>query len=409
MTAPESLESFRQRARTWLKDNLPPRTPYTGDRDWDRERVVQRKLFEGGFAGICWPAEYGGLGLPQAYQEAFDEESMPYEMPLGLNVPTFGIIGATLLQFGTEEQKRRYVPPMLRGEEVWVQFLSEPTSGSDLASVTTRATLDGDAYVLNGSKVWSSGAYAADYAICVARTNWSVPKHDGITVFIMEIKQPGVTVDQIVDSMGRSEFCQEFFDDVRVPVENVIGQVDAGWTVVRGLLDHERNSVGAASPYTSGRDSSEHSGLQVDVRRLAVEHGLGADPEARQCVAQDYVLDFVQGQMKRRITEGVERGAFPPIAGSLLRLLSARVYVERSELSLRVAGQAAAAWSEGAYAGDVSSLYIARQGAEIGGGTTEIQRNIISERLLGMPREYAADRGVPFDQVRHNQAPRRKD
>ena len=289
-----------------------------------------------------------------------------------------------------------------------MQFLSEPTSGSDLASVTTRATLDGDAYVLNGSKVWSSGAYAADYAICVARTNWSVPKHDGITVFIMKIHEPGVTVDQIVDSMGRSEFCQEFFDDVRVPVENVIGQVDAGWTVVRGLLDHERNSVGAASPYTSGRDSSEHSGLQVDVRRLVVEHGLSADAEARQCAAQDYVLDFVQGQMKRRITEGVERGAFPPIAGSLLRLLSARVYVERSELSLRVTGQAAVAWNEGAYAGDVSSLYIARQGAEIGGGTTEIQRNIISERLLGMPREHAADRGVPFDQVRHNQAPQRK-
>jgi alkylation response protein AidB-like acyl-CoA dehydrogenase len=404
----EDLEDFRLRARAWLADNMPPRPAEDRvHRGWQRDRELQRKLYDGGFAGVCFPAEYGGLGLPHEYQQVLDEETLAYEMPLALNVPTFGIIAPTILEFGSEEQKRRYIPKILSGEEIWVQFLSEPTSGSDLASVTTRATLDGDAYVLNGSKIWSSGAHAADYAICVARTNWSVPKHDGITVLIVKIHQPGITVDQIIDTSGGDEFCQEFFDDVRIPVENVIGEPGAGWTVVRGLLAHERNCVGGASILVSGRQKRQDPGIHSDLFELAVETGQCSDPEIRQHVAEDYALGFVQRETSKRIVGAMTTGRMPPTAGALLRLMSARAAVRRSDLALEIAGLNAAVWQGDGLAGLMGTRYVGRQANEMGGGTTEMQRNIISERLLQMPREVAADRGIPFDEVRHNTAPRR--
>ena len=328
-------------------------------------------------------------------------------MPLALNIPTFGIIGATLLEFCNEAQKKRYLPPMIRGEEIWVQFLSEPTSGSDLASVNTRATLDGDSFILNGSKIWSSGAHAADYGILVARTNWDVPKHDGITVLIVKINQPGITVDQIIDTSGGDEFCQEFFDDVRIPVENVIGKVDAGWTVVRGLLAHERNSMGDASVLTSGRHLAPSQRTRSDLMELAVASGQAADPEIRQLVAEDFALRFVQAETTRRIGAGMASGHFPPPAGALLRLMGARAGVRRSDIALTIAGSSAAAWHEGDPGSQMGTRYVGRQAGEMGGGTTEMQRNIISERLLQMPREFAADRGVPFNEVRRNAMPTR--
>ena len=203
-TEVEDLQAFRLRARAWLAEKMPLQSEGPGwiaddTERWQHHRSLQRTLFDGGFAGLCFPKEYGGQGLTPAHQRAFDDETAGYQMPVLLNVPTFGIIGATLLDFGSEEQKKRYLPAMLRGDEVWVQFLSEPTGGSDLASVMTRATPtpDGDAFLLSGSKIWSSGAYAADYAICIARTDWDVPKHQGISVFIVQVHQPGITIDRI--------------------------------------------------------------------------------------------------------------------------------------------------------------------------------------------------------------------
>ncbi len=405
---PETPEAFRLRARAWLEANMPRRDPaLAGNRDFDRCRVLQKKLHEGGFAGVCFPAEYGGLGLTPEHQRVLDEETVHYEMPLALNIPTFGICGATILEFGTEAQKKRYLPPMIRGDEVWVQFLSEPTSGSDLASVTTRATPDGDAFVLNGSKIWSSGAHAAEYGICVARTNWDVPKHDGITVLIVKIDQPGVTVDQIVDTNGGTEFCQEFFDDVRIPSDDVLGDVDAGWTVVRGLLAHERNSMGGASPLVSGGILMPKQRLQSEFVELAKATGQAADPEIRQLVGEDFALRFAQEETSRRVGAAMARGQLPPPAGALLRLMGARAGVRRSDVALAIAGSVAAAWREGEPGAFTGRRFVGRQAGEMGGGTTEMQRNIISERLLQMPREFAADRGVPFKDVRHNAMPTR--
>jgi len=404
----EPVEEFRVRAKRWLADNMPPfEGMSTGN--WqdegrrDHERVLQRRLFDGGFAGICFPAEYGGLGLTIEHQRAFTEESLPYDMPFSLNVPTFGILAATLVDFGTHEQKLRHLPAILKGEELWVQFLSEPSGGSDLAGVLTRAERDGDTYVLNGSKIWSSGAAESDYAMCLARTNWDVPKHRGLTMFLMKIHQPGVTVEQIRQVDGSLEFCQEFFDDVPIPATDVIGEVDDGWTVATRLLVHERNAVGGGSPYLSGRSGSHEAGGRDDrIAELARRDGRSDDPHVRQLVAEAAIRQMVGHHLVRRVTQGMTIGSMPPPASSVLKLYSATSQMRRVEISLQVAGDDAVVWPEGdrGPGRGLGEFSLWRQGLSLGGGSNEIQRNIISERLLGMPRELAADKDVPYRDVK---------
>jgi alkylation response protein AidB-like acyl-CoA dehydrogenase len=404
----ESVEEFRQRARTWLADNMPPFVGmssgnYQEPGRRDHERELQRRLWDGGFAGICFPADYGGLGLAIEHQRAFTEESLPYDMPFSLNVPTLGILAATLVDFGTHEQKLRHLPAILKGEELWVQFLSEPSGGSDLAGVLTRAERDGDVYVLNGSKIWSSGAAESDYAMCLARTNWDVPKHRGLTMFIMKIHQPGVQVEQIRQVDGSLEFCQEFFDDVAIPAADVIGEVDDGWTVATRLLVHERNAVGGGSPYLSGRAGSHEAGGGDDrLAELVKASGRTGDSHLRQLVAEAAVNQLVGQQLVLRITQGVSSGKMAPPASSLLKLYSATNQMRRSEIGLQVAGLGVAAWPEGSEdpGRGIGEYSLWRQGLSLGGGSNEIQRNIISERLLGMPREFAADRDVPYRDVK---------
>ena len=403
----EPVEDFRQRARIWLADNMPPfegmsSGNYQEEGRRDHERMLQRKLFDGGFAGICWPAEYAGLGLTIEHQRAFTEESQPYDMPYSLNVPTFGILAATLIDFGTHEQKARHLPAILKGEELWVQFLSEPSGGSDLAGVLTRAERDGDVYILNGSKIWSSGAAESDYAMCLARTNWDVPKHRGLTMFIMKIHQPGVQVEQIRQVDGSLEFCQEFFDDVAIPAADVVGEVDDGWTVATRLLVHERNAVGGGSPYLSGRSGSHEAGGSDDrIVEVARTSGREKDPHVRQLVAEATVRQLVGRHLVYRITEGVSSGKMAPPASSVLKLFSSTGAMRRCEIGLGLSGADAVVWDEGddGPGRGLGEYSLWRQGLSLGGGSNEIQRNIISERLHGMPREVAADRDVPYRHV----------
>jgi alkylation response protein AidB-like acyl-CoA dehydrogenase len=404
----EPVEEFRERARVWLAENMGPfvgmsKGNYQEPGRREHERMLQRRLWDGGFAGICFPAEYGGLGLTVEHQRAFTEESMPYDMPFSLNVPTLGILAATLVDFGSHEQKLRHLPAILKGEELWVQFLSEPSGGSDLAGVLTRADRDGDVYILNGSKIWSSGAAESDYAMCLARTNWDVPKHRGLTMFLMKIHQPGVHVEQIRQVDGSLEFCQEFFDDVPIPASDVIGEVDDGWTVATRLLVHERDAVGGGSPYLSGRSGShEASGGDERLAQLVSATGQTADPHLRQLVAEVTVLGLVGKQLVQRISQGVSTGKMPPPATSLLKLFSATNQMRRSDIGLQIAGTGAVVWpvDDDGPARGIGEYSLWRQGLSLGGGSNEIQRNIISERLLGMPREYAADRDVPYRDVK---------
>ncbi|MEQ1787903.1 MAG: acyl-CoA dehydrogenase family protein [Acidimicrobiales bacterium] len=408
------MREFRLRARAWLAEHMPPASDEPearfDDGRRDVERGLQRRLWDGGFAGICFPAEYGGLGLSMDHQRAFSEESLPYDMPFSLNVPTLGILAATLVDFGTHEQKQRHLPAILRGEELWVQFLSEPSGGSDLAGCLTRADRDGDVFIMNGSKIWSSAAFASDYAMCLARTNWDVPKHRGLTMFIVKIHQPGIQVEQIRQVDGSMEFCQEFFDDVAIPVTDVVGDVDDGWTVASRLLVHERNAVGGGSPYTSGR-SSGHDATRGDDTLVEVARAAGRtdDPHVRQLVAEAHIRQLVGASLITRITQGVTSGAMAPPAGSLLKLFSATNVMRRYEIGLELAGAGAAAWPADTEPVErrLGELTLWRQGLSLGGGSNEIQRNIISERLLGMPREFAADREVPYREVRRGGSPAR--
>jgi alkylation response protein AidB-like acyl-CoA dehydrogenase len=406
----ETVDEFRARAREWIRANLPvfedfERVDEPGRRD--RERALQRQLYDAGFAGICFPAEYGGLGLPPEYQRAFTEETAGYDMPAGFNVPTFGILAATLLDFGTDEQKRRHIPAILRGEELWVQFLSEPSGGSDLAGVLTRADRDGDVFVLNGSKIWSSGAHMSDYAMILARTNWDVPKHRGLTMFILRIHQPGVTVEQIRQVDGSREFCQEFFDDVVVPVSDVVGDIDDGWTVATRLLTHERAAVGGASIYTSGRSVGHDTGYSATdnlVTDLVKATGQTSNDHVRGLAAEAHVRQLVGRALSRRIGHGLANGKLPAQAGAIMKLFTANNVIRRCEIALEIAGGDAAAWPTGEEPPTrvAAEMSLWRQGMSLGGGSNEIQRNIISERVLGLPREYAADREVPYRDVKRS-------
>jgi alkylation response protein AidB-like acyl-CoA dehydrogenase len=408
----EDVESFRVRARLWLKENMPlaPGPRYAEeqlDSDGVRARELQRLLFGGGFAGICYPVEYGGQGLSPAHQQAFSEESAPYEMPIVLNTPALTICAPTILDFGTEEQKLGHLPAILRGDEIWVQFLSEPTGGSDLAGLVTRADKDGDVWILSGSKIWSTGAYRADYALCLARTDWHATKHRGLTMFIVKIHQPGIELQQIEMVNGSNEFCQEFFDDVALPEENVVGRVNDGWTVASRLLFHERDAVGGGSPYASGIGPGTRSGPQNDVLELAQATGQSGDGHVRQLVAEARVSDRVQQQLISRVTTGLRTGHFAGPAGSIPRLYAAESNERRVDIELEIAGPAAGVWAGDELGGRYGTRYLIRQGGSLGGGSNEMQRNIISERVLGMPREYAADRDKPFEEVRRNNAPAR--
>jgi len=407
----EDVETFRRRARAWLADHMPRqqgRVQVGEDERVDRARELQRVLFDGGFAGIVFPAEYGGQGLTPEHQKAFNAEAAGYEMPLLFNVPTLGILAATLLDFGSEEQKLRHLPAILRGDELWVQFLSEPSGGSDLAGCITRATQDGDVWVLNGSKIWSSGAHYCDWAMCLARTNWDVPKHRGLTMFIVKIHQPGIQIDQIRQVSGSSEFCQEFFDDVHIPASDVVGAVNDGWTVASRLLFHERNSVGGSSPYVSGGGLEGGSGGRLPGNRwFAAETGVSGDPYVRELVAESHILEVVHAQLAERVGRGMRSGAFPGTAGAIIRLFSGQKSVRQTDINLEIAGAAFAASPVGSVVNDYADQFLGRQGGSLGGGSTEMARNIISERVLGMPREYAADRDIPFNQVRRNELPAR--
>ena len=370
---------------------------------WQRARELQKKLYDGGFAGICFPREYGGLGLGYEYKKAFDAEALAYETPLMLNVPSFAICCATILDMGSEEQKRTHIGAALRGDEVLVQLLSEPSGGSDLAGVLTRADRRDGRWVINGAKTWSTWAFAADYGLCLARTDWNAPKHEGLTMFLVPLRHPGVTINRIKQVNGSVEFCEEFFDDVDVGDDAVVGEPGKGWDVASRQLFHERRSMGDGSEYTSGPGIAEAEDVSVDLLSVVEKTKQGGSERIREMVGRALVHRAVHGQLSEHVFHAVANGSLPPAAGSIIRLYMAEVHDVEIDAALAVAGPAAAV-DDAAGLLDIGTRYLGRQIASIGGGTTEMARNVIGERVLNFPREYAADRGVPFNQVRHGKA-----
>ncbi len=406
----ESVDEFAARARKWLSENMPsidPDNPPDADRGeegpWLRARELQRKLWDGGFAGICFPREYGGLGLPLAYQRAFDIESRCYEMPIILNTPTFTICAATILDMGSEEQKRRHITGVLRGDEVLVQLLSEPNGGSDLAGVITRAERRGDTWVINGAKTWSTSAFAADYGTLLARTNWEVPKHEGLTMFLVPLKSPGITLRRIKQVNGSVEFCEEFFDGLEVGDDSVVGQVNDGWTVASRQLYHERRAVGGGSEFASGIGAEGKTDKPTDYVALLEQVGQPDNERLQELAGRALVHRAVQLQLIDHVYHGVNDGSLPPAAGSIIRISHAENLNLELDTTLAITGTAGVV-DEGDGLFALGERYLSRQTASLGGGTTEVGRNVIGERVLGFPREYAADKGVPFNQVKRGRS-----
>ncbi|HEX9506430.1 MAG TPA: acyl-CoA dehydrogenase family protein [Acidimicrobiia bacterium] len=398
----EELRIYRLRAREWLADTMRPGDTEALDGESRpehvaRARVLQREVFDAGYAGITYPTEYGGQGLTLDHERVFLEEATGYEMPTLVFAVSLNILGPTLVAFGTHEQKAAHVRKMLAGEEIWLQLLSEPSGGSDLAGLLTRATHDGDSYILNGQKIWSTGALDADFCLCPARTRWDVPKHKGITIFIVPLSAPGVEIRPIKQIDEGAEFCQEFLTDVVVPAGNVVGVENEGWRVARGLLEIEHAWVGR-----SGGGLPRPVGVEGLVA-LARRRGLAGDVGMRRAIAAAYANLRVHSWVARRVSNGMAAGKIKPGYGSILKLGSDINIQREAELGLTLAGTAGVAWRPGdAEAADPAMTFLGSRSASIGGGTDEIQRNNASERGLGLPREPSMDRDLPFNEVPHN-------
>jgi alkylation response protein AidB-like acyl-CoA dehydrogenase len=405
----ESVESFRARARAWIRENLAPvgSRPMFGEMsdeqemaEMQRQRGLQRQLFDAGFAGISVPKEYGGAGLTPAHNDAFSQEITGFDYPSMLQVPNMTPCMAVILEFGTHEQKLRHVPAILKGEHYWVQFLSEPSSASDAAGAQTLATRDGDEWLLNGSKIWSSGAWRADFGLTLARTNPDVPKHRGLSVFLVPAHAPGIEMHRIEMLNGSKEFCQEFFTDVRIPENERLGAVDDGWTIGIRWLYHERSF--ALSPYTTrpGGGGEGFGASDGSLVRLARKTGRIDDPVARDLIGEVRADTIVAGLAQRRIGQGMRTGYLTDQGAALSRLLAGVNGTRASNVAFELSGPSGVAWEEDD--DDIGRRgigFLSRQAGQIGGGTTEMARNVISERVLGMPRERDNSRDVPFREV----------
>jgi len=387
--------AFRAEVRQWLDANATPRAPGAGvislfaelesdERDLvARARAWQCRLAESGWAAVHWPEEYGGRGATVLQAMIFDEEVGHFDVPARVTSIGVAMIGPTLIAHGTEEQKRRYLQPMLRGDEVWCQLWSEPGAGSDLARLAARAELDAATghFVLNGQKVWTSGAHYCDHGLGIFRSNPEAPKNRGITALIVDMATPGITVRPLRQMTGGANFNEVFFDDVRVPASNLVGELHGGWTVALTTMMNERFAVGSVqSP----------SGAFPALAALAPSR---ADLVVRQRLADVYILGRLFDLTTARVRSALSRGAIPGVEGSILKLVVATLGSRQAELALQLLGPHAT------LTGDWQAAFLGAPAVHIGGGTDEIQRNIIGEQVLGLPREPAPDRGVPFQEL----------
>jgi alkylation response protein AidB-like acyl-CoA dehydrogenase len=391
-------DDFRARARAWLEANASRRG--SGDDDGESgqttiadQKAFQAKLYDAGFAGITWPKEYGGQGLTGAEQIIWSQESRDYDLPNGAFFIGISMPGNTLVEVGTDEQKKRYLPPMLRGEEIWCQLFSEPGAGSDVASLQTSAVRDGDEWVLTGQKVWTSGAQFSDYGAILARTDPSKPKHNGISMFIVDMHAPGVTVRPLKVATGHSPFNEVFFDNVRIPANALIGEENKGWDAAVVMLRHERIAIGTMS-------SSRTSPLAFDsLRDLAAGLGRTSDQGVRRDLAELYARSKAVQLFGLMLREETQAGRLPGARGSVAKLAGSELGRFAGNVAADVLGDQLAAFDEDAMAAVTISI-IAAPGSAIAGGTSEIQRNIIGERVLGLAKDPGVDRATPFNQLR---------
>ncbi len=384
---------FRDELRTWLEANVP--------KDWGewREkpleesfpylRAWQRKLYEGGWAAVSWPKEYGGRGATLMEQSLFWEEMARVEAPPMANSLGLGLIGPTIIAYGTDEQKKRFIPKILSAEEIWCQGFSEPNAGSDLAALQTEARLDGDHYVVNGQKVWTSYGWIGSWCELVVRTDSNVPKHKGLSVLLIDMKSPGVEVRPLKQMTGESEFNEIFFRDVRVPVGNLLGKVNDGWNVAVSTLMYERGSYGARLHLIFKRAITRLIELSHKFQKDG--HPAAQDPITRQKLAQCYAEIEIMRWNQLRAFSRVTATGVPGPEGSIQKIFWSELNQRLQQIAQEIFGpygQLLAGDKDAVDNGIWSYGYLRTRGNTIEAGTSEVQRNIIGHFVLGLPRSY---------------------
>ena len=387
-------EAFRHEFRSWLDKNLPKEHKHDdglgmmredGADDWKRRLEWHRKMHSGGWVGISWPKEYGGRGASLVQQLIYNEELARANPPMLVNGLGIMLVGPTIIHWGTEEQKKRYVPKILSGEEIWCQGYSEPGAGSDVASLQTRAVEEGDYFIVNGQKVWTSDAHHADWCILLTRTDPEAPKHKGISYILVDMHSPGVTVRPLVQITGDANFNEVFFEDVKVPKKNLMGEKNQGWQVAITTLMFERSGIGG------GRDML---GQVKELKTLAkmMSHNGGSawdNSDVRQKISQFACeASAIKYTGYRQITRRL-KGLPPGPEGSVLKLAASELNVRMNKFAMELLGPYSQMEFKAPFAmdkGKWSYRMLSSRALTIAGGTSEIQHNIIGERVMGLPK-----------------------
>jgi len=388
-----NLEEFRQQTRAWLEESCPAsmRNPINSDKDqcwggrnWvfesDEQRLWLECMAERGWTAPQWPKEYGGGGLSREEAKILKQEMARITARRPLESFGIDMLGPALLKFASEEQKQRYIPEIIRGEIRWCQGYSEPNAGSDLASLQMRAEDKGDHYLVNGSKVWTSYADKSDWIFCLVRTDFDAPKHKGISFLLFDMASPGVSTNPIKLISGKSPFCETVCENVKVPKENLVGELNKGWDIAKYLLTHEREMIGG---FGLSRAGTKTLG-QMAVNAIGVADGRLAERGIRTDIADFEIDEMAFALTIERVVDEAKAGQGTGAASSLLKLYGTELNKDRNELLMSIGGSEALAWeSEG---GETQAQHWLRsKGNSIEGGTSEIQLNIIAKRILGMP------------------------
>ncbi len=374
LTLTSAEEAFRDELREWLAAHHPGPEPKGDESGFEFRRAWQRELNQAGYAGLSWPEEYGGRGATLIEQAIFNEELTRADAPSTANVLGLVMGGPVVIHHGTPEQKERYLAPILSAEEIWCQGFSEPDSGSDLASLKTRAVRSGDEYLVTGQKVWTTLAHEAKWCMLVARTDQDAPKHKGLTYFLMDMEQDGVQVRPLRQITGEAEFNELFLEEARIPVENVVGGEGNGWNVAITTLAHERAGLAFASAIAVRRSLN-------DLIALCRERGATEDPVIRQRLAQLHIeTENLRLNAMRGLSSQMRTGV-PGPEGSLPKWQWSDTNQALTELAIDVLGEEALREDS-----DWTYRFLRARANSIEGGTTEILKNIIAERVLGLPR-----------------------
>jgi alkylation response protein AidB-like acyl-CoA dehydrogenase len=385
-------QHFRDEVRAWLQANVP--------KDWESRRAQddmkeffaflrawQKQVFEAGWAGVAWPTEYGGRGATLMEQVIFTEEMARAIAPQLANVLGLSLIGPTIIAYGTDKQKKRFLPPILSADEIWCQGFSEPNAGSDLAGIRTAAKLDGDHYIVNGQKVWTSYGWAADWCALLTRSDADSTKHKGLTYILVDMKSPGVEVRPLRQLTGETEFNELFFRDVRVPVENVLGKAGEGWEVAIGTLMHERATLGAGMQITFRRQFDR----LVELSHVVERNGRPAaeDPVMRQKLAQSYVDIEIMRLNQMRSISRISQTGVPGPEGSVHKIFWSELNQRFQQVAMELLGPYGQLTNGGAIDdGQWAYNFLRARGNTIEAGTSEVQRNIVGHFVLGLPKSY---------------------